>query len=132
MLTDAPVMITFSVNDFDAAKKFYGEVLGLQVDDSTPGMLSLHLVGGIDVWMYHKDDRVPAGYTLLNFTVDDLPKAMEELRGRGVKFELYDQPGTKTDENGIVDYGMMKIAFFNDPAGNNHAVMQMVPEGGTA
>ncbi len=127
MLSDAPVMITFSVNDIPAAKKFYQETLGLAVDDSTKGMLHLQIRDGHDIWIYEKNDHAPAGYTLLNFTVDDLAAKMEEMRVRGVKFEAYDLPGTKTDANGVVDYGMMKIAFFNDPSGNNHAVMQLAP-----
>jgi catechol 2,3-dioxygenase-like lactoylglutathione lyase family enzyme len=126
MLSDVPVMITFSVDDFAAAKKFYGDVLGLTVDDSTDGMLTLKLKGGPDVWIYQKKtDHVPAGYTLLNFTVSDIKKAMDDLKARGVKFEQYDLPNTKSDKDGLVDYGVFKIAFFNDPAGNNHAVMQM-------
>jgi hypothetical protein len=57
-----------------------------------------------------------------------MAKAMTELQAKGLQFEQYDQPGTKTDEHGVVDYGMMKIAFFNDPAGNNHAIVQMVAD----
>jgi catechol 2,3-dioxygenase-like lactoylglutathione lyase family enzyme len=128
MLAKAPIMVTFSVDNLDAAKKFYGEVLGIKVDDTMPGMLHLQIEDGHDVWIYEKKNHVAAGYTLLNFTVDDLEKAMRGLQENGVTFEQYDEPGTKTDEHGVVDYGAMKIAFFNDPAGNNHAVLQMAAQ----
>jgi catechol 2,3-dioxygenase-like lactoylglutathione lyase family enzyme len=124
MLKDAPVRITFSIGDMPKAKWFYSEVLGLEVDDSM-GMLALKLPGGTQVAMYVKKDHKPANFTLLNFTVDDLDKAMAELQGKGVTFEHYDLPDTKTDEHGVVDYGMMRIAFFNDPAGNNHGILEM-------
>jgi catechol 2,3-dioxygenase-like lactoylglutathione lyase family enzyme len=128
MLKDAPAMITFSVDNLERAKVFYGETLGLNLDNSVPGMLQLKLSGDVSVMVYENKRHKPASYTLLNFTVDDLPKAMDEMKAKGLKFEQYDLPDTKTDEHGIVDYGMMKIAFFNDPAGNNHGVLQMTQQ----
>jgi len=128
MLDSAPAMITISVDDIGKAKHFYKNVLGLAIDDSTPGMLQLKLVRGTELWLYAKNDHTPATYTVLNFTVDDLDYTMTEMRKNGVTFELYDLPDTKTDANGVVDYGVMKIAFFNDPAGNNHAVLQMIDQ----
>jgi catechol 2,3-dioxygenase-like lactoylglutathione lyase family enzyme len=125
MLKSAPVMISFSVDNLEAAKQFYSEKLGVEVDESMPGMLQLKLADGGNIMAYEKKDHTPATYTLLNFTVEDLNKEMSELKAKGVVFEKYDLPGTKTDENGVVDYGAMKIAFFNDPAGNNHGVLQM-------
>ena len=124
MLSDAPVMISFSVDDMKKAKQFYHEALGLEVDDSM-GMLELKLRVGGKVMLYEKDTHKPASYTLINFQVDDLAAAMKEMKGRGVKFEHYDSDDMKTDSEGVNDFGMMKIAFFNDPAGNNHAVLQM-------
>lgn len=125
MLDSAPAIITISVDNLEKAIHFYQSVLGLNVDISTPGMLQLNLARGTTLWIYEKKDHVPATYTVLNFTVDDLDLAMTQMRGNGVVFELYDLPDIKTDANGIVDYGVMKITFFNDPAGNNHAVLQM-------
>ena len=116
--------VSFSVDDLAKAKTFYSETLGLDVAEMD-GMLQLNLADNYLVWVYSKSDHRPAAYTVLNFTVEDLGKAMSELMASGVTFEHYDLPGAKTDEKGVVDYGMMKIAFFNDPAGNNHAVLQM-------
>ena len=128
MLKNAPVFVTFSVDDLEKAKQFYAETLGLGVDDSMPGMLDVKVAGGGKVMIYSKKNHQPANYTVLNFTVDNLAKAMNQLKQKGLKFEQYDLPDIKTDENGVVDYGMMKIAFFNDPAGNNHAVLQMIEQ----
>ena len=124
MLTDKPVMISFAVDDLAKAKKFYAEQLGVEVDESVPSMLGLKLPGN-NVMIYAKDNYKPAVYTVLNFTVDDLEKTMKELEAKGVTFEQYDEPGCKTDKDGVVDYGMMKAAFFNDPAGNNHGIYQI-------
>jgi catechol 2,3-dioxygenase-like lactoylglutathione lyase family enzyme len=125
MLTDTPVMITFSVNDLAKAKEFYTQSLGLEVDESMPEMLQLKLGEGSKVMVYSKKNHLPATYTLLNFTVTDLEKTMKELTAKGVAFERYNLPDITSDDQGVVDYGVMKIAFFNDPAGNNHAVLQM-------
>ncbi|HSX28424.1 MAG TPA: VOC family protein [Candidatus Saccharimonadales bacterium] len=126
MLKDAPAMVSFSIDNLEKAKEFYSNTLGLNVDDNmASGVLMLTLAGGVQVMAYVKATHQPATYTLLNFTVNDIVKSIKELTAKGVEFLHYDQPDLKTDKNGVVDYGMMKIAFFNDPAGNNHAVMEM-------
>lgn len=128
MLLGAPIMITFSADDLDKAKKFYRETLGLEVGDSVPGMLELKFGQGTNVMIYAKKDHKPADYTLLNFTVQDLARTMADMEARGVTFKKYDLPDIKSDDKGVVDYGSMKIAFFDDPAGNNHAVLQMADQ----
>ena len=112
----------FSVNDLDAAKKFYGETLGVVVD-TVPAGLMLKIGHGILV--YPKPNHEPATYTMLNFRVDDIDKAVDDLVGKGVKFEHY--PGL-TDEKGVArgiahDRGP-DIAWFKDPAGNIISVLQ--------
>lgn len=110
----------FSVDDIPAAEKFYSETLGLEVSEEN-GMLTLHIAGGTEILVYPKgDDHVPATFTILNFPVDDIDAAVEELVGRGVEFEKYDM----VDENGIArDFGP-PIAWFKDPAGNILSVLQ--------
>src|SRR2546430_10873625 len=78
----------FSVNDIPAAKAFYGETLGLRVTEEN-GMLTLHIAGGGDILVYPKPDHVPAAYTILNFPVDDIDKAVDELTERGVRLQRY-------------------------------------------
>ena len=111
----------FSVNDLEAAKKFYGEVLGLTTSERY-GLLTLHLAGGRDTLVYPKPDHAPATYTILNFAVDDIDAAIDELISRGVELEKYD--GLGQDDKGINRAGGPYIAWFNDPAGNILAVLQ--------
>jgi catechol 2,3-dioxygenase-like lactoylglutathione lyase family enzyme len=111
----------FSVNDIDAAKKFYGDTLGLRVSEEN-GMLILHIAGDRDILVYPKQDHTPATYTILNFPVDDIEAAVDELSRRGVRFERYDH--LKTDDKGIFRGGGPLIAWFTDPAGNVLSVLQ--------
>jgi hypothetical protein len=67
--------------------------------------------------------HTPAAYTVLNFPVDDIGKAVDELTARGVRFERYEGMGTQ-DEKGISRGGGPYIAWFTDPAGNILAVLQ--------
>ena len=111
----------FAVDDLDAAKKFYGEVLGLKTSEQY-GLLTLHLAGGRDTLVYPKPDHTPASYTILNFGVDDIDAAVDELISRGVELEKYD--GLGQDGKGINRAGGPYIAWFKDPAGNILAVLQ--------
>jgi catechol 2,3-dioxygenase-like lactoylglutathione lyase family enzyme len=111
----------FSVDDVPKAKKFYGETLGLRVSEEY-GMLTLHIAGERYVLVYPKPDHTPASYTILNFPVDDIDKAVDELAERGVRFERYDD--SAQDEKGIYHGGGPLIAWFKDPAGNVLSVIQ--------
>jgi catechol 2,3-dioxygenase-like lactoylglutathione lyase family enzyme len=126
MLKAQAVFSGFSVNDMAEAKKFYTEVLGLELADETMG-LQLRLPGGGMVFVYHKDDHQPASFTILNFAVDDIDAAVDELTKQGVLLDHYDN-GPKVDEKGIVRgraAGMgPDIAWFKDPAGNILSVLQ--------
>jgi predicted enzyme related to lactoylglutathione lyase len=111
----------FAVDDIETAKKFYGETLGLRTSERY-GLLTLHLAGGRDTLVYPKPDHAPATYTILNFAVDDIDAAVDELVSRGVQLEKYD--GIGQDEKGINRAGGPFIAWFKDPAGNILAVLQ--------
>lgn len=111
----------FSVDDIDAARKFYGETLGLRVTEEQ-GFLALHLAGDRDIMVYPKPDHTPATFTILNFPVDDIDAAVDELTRKGVTFERYDQ--FEADEKGIVRGEGPQIAWFTDPAGNVLSVLQ--------
>ncbi len=116
----------FSVDDMAKAEKFYSSTLGLKVDSSKMG-LTLHLPGGATVYVYQKNNHEPATYTILNFVVDDIDKAVDELTKIGVQFEHYDD-GVKTDKKGIARGIAAKqgpdIAWFKDPAGNFISVLK--------
>jgi catechol 2,3-dioxygenase-like lactoylglutathione lyase family enzyme len=110
----------FSVDDISKASQFYGETLGLRVSEDH-GMLTLHIAGDRDTLVYPKQDHSPATYTILNFPVDDIETAVDELTQLGVKFERYEQ----VDEKGISRKGGPPIAWFKDPAGNILSVLQL-------
>jgi catechol 2,3-dioxygenase-like lactoylglutathione lyase family enzyme len=111
----------FSVDDVSKAEKFYGETLGLRVSEEY-GMLWLHIAGEWDVLVYPKPDHTPASFTILNFPVDNIEEAVDELAARGVRFERYDD--SEQDERGIYHGGGPLIAWFKDPAGNVLSVIQ--------
>ena len=111
----------FSADDIPAAKKFYGETLGLEVSEEN-GILTLHIAGDRPTLIYPKEDHTPASFTILNFPVDEIDKAVDELAERGVEFERYD--GFDQDEKGIFHGGGPQIAWFKDPAGNILSVLE--------
>lgn len=110
----------FSVNDLGKAKQFYANTLELKVETDGPG-LRLNLPGGNWVFVYPKNDHQPATFTVLNFVVDDIDKAVDHLTNSGVRFEQYG-PAIKTDSKGIFRGKASgqgpNIAWFKDPAGN--------------
>jgi catechol 2,3-dioxygenase-like lactoylglutathione lyase family enzyme len=127
MFKDTKAFSSFSVNNLQKAKKFYGETLGLEVFEAYGGrLLELHIGGGRNVLIYPKDNHTPATFTILNFPVENLEQSVDDLTKRGVRFEIYNEGDIKTDEKGISlsDDGP-KIAWFKDPAGN---VLSMLEE----
>lgn len=113
----------FSVDDVSKARQFYGETLGLEVSEED-GLLTLHIAGDRPTLVYAKPDHTPASYTILNFPVDDVEAAVDELTRRGVSFERYVGTPVETDEKGIFRGGGPLIAWFKDPAGNVLSVIQ--------
>ncbi|MCP3820028.1 VOC family protein [Streptomyces sp. A3M-1-3] len=111
----------FAVDDLQKAKQFYGETLGLRVSEEN-GLLFLHIAGGRDILVYPKDDYTPATYTVLNFPVDDIDQAVDQLTASGVTFERY--PQMEADEKGIWRGEGPDIAWFKDPAGNILSVLK--------
>jgi catechol 2,3-dioxygenase-like lactoylglutathione lyase family enzyme len=116
MLANTRAFSGFAVDDLERAQQFYGGTLGLKTSEAEQrGVMWVHLAGDRDTLVYEKPDHTPATYTILNFAVDDIDKAVDELTGRGVRFERYD--GFGQDEKGISRAGP-DIAWFKDPAGN--------------
>ncbi|MFF8610390.1 VOC family protein [Streptomyces sp. NPDC015346] len=130
MFGQAKAFSGFSVDDLEKAKRFYGDTLGLRVEESGSGdmrMLGITLGGGAQVFVYPKENHTPATFTILNFPVDDIDAAVDELGRRGVRLERY--PDFDADEKGVVrlgggDEGPAAIAWFTDPAGNILSVLQ--------
>ena len=124
MFADTKAYSGFAVDDLQKAREFYGETLGLRTEvlDEEAGLMVLHLAGDRDTLVYVKPDFTPATYTILNFQVDDVDTAVDELTSRGVRFERYD--GFDQDEKGIARGQGPDIAWFTDPAGNILSVLK--------
>jgi len=123
MLSSRRAFSGFSVDDIQAARDFYSGQLGVEVQDMDNGLLTLHLADGYEVVVYPKPDHTPAVFTILNFAVEDIERAVDELAAAGIgtiRYEGFDQ-----DERGISrNPGGPPIAWFNDPAGNVLAVLE--------
>lgn len=116
-----------SVDDLAKAKQFYTEILGLETTGGGMG-INLKLPGGGSLFIYAKDNHHPAGFTVLNFVVNDIDAAVDELSQSGVKFEHYDDESILQDNKGIAR-GIAAnqgpdIAWFKDPAGNILSILQ--------
>ena len=128
MLANAKAFSGYAVDDLDKAREFYADTLGVNVEvlDAENGLMTLHHAEGRDTLVYRKDDYVPATYTVLNFEVDDIDAAVDELAARGVKFERYDE--FPQDDKGVMRGRAANrgpdIAWFTDPAGNILSVLQ--------
>jgi predicted enzyme related to lactoylglutathione lyase len=115
---------SFSVNDVAAAKRFYGETLGLEVKDGPMGFLEIEVPGGGHVTAYPKPDHQPATFTVLNFIVPSIDDAVDDLNAKGVTMEQYDFGPIKTDARGIARDEGPPIAWFKDPSGNVVSVIE--------
>jgi catechol 2,3-dioxygenase-like lactoylglutathione lyase family enzyme len=126
MFKDAKAFSGFSVDDLKKAKEFYRQTLGLEVSETKEG-LGLRLAGGVQVFIYPKPNHEPATFTILNFRVNDIDQAVDQLTTLGVRFEHYEGE-MKTDEKGIFRGAAHgegpNIAWFKDPAGNILSVLQ--------
>lgn len=126
MLSESHAFSGFSVNDIEAARKFYGDVLGVDVAVDEMGM-KMTIPDGNPIFVYQKDDHQPASFTILNFPVADIDAVVDELAAMGVVFERYEGFPFDQDEKGIARgkaAGMgPDIAWFKDPAGNTLSVL---------
>ncbi len=123
MLKNSHAFSSFSVDDLNKAKEFYGKTLGLDVkfiDDI--GILNIKFTGGMELMIYPKDNHKPATFTVLNFPVENVEKTVDDLISKGIAFEQYKE--FKTDGKGISREWGMEIAWFKDPAGNIISVMK--------
>jgi catechol 2,3-dioxygenase-like lactoylglutathione lyase family enzyme len=128
MLANAKAFSGYAVDDLEKAREFYADTLGVRVEvlDADNGLMTLHHPEERDTLVYRKDDYVPASYTVLNFQVDDIDAAVDELTARGVSFERYDD--MPQDDKGVMRGREANrgpdIAWFTDPAGNILALLQ--------
>jgi catechol 2,3-dioxygenase-like lactoylglutathione lyase family enzyme len=88
MFANTKAFSGFAVDDIEPARRFYGEILGLETSEEH-GLMTLHLAGDRPTLVYPKPGHKPADYTILNFPVDDIDAAVDGLAARGVRFERY-------------------------------------------
>ena len=130
MLENSKAYSGFAVDHLENAQQFYGETLGLKTEviDEENGLMTLHLAGDRPTIVYQQKGSTPASYTILNFPVEDIDEAVDELARRGVSFERYEGFPFEQDEKGIargIAAGQgPDIAWFKDPAGNVLSVVQ--------
>jgi catechol 2,3-dioxygenase-like lactoylglutathione lyase family enzyme len=121
MFKDTKAFSGFAVDDVEKARAFYEGTLGLETSEEY-GILTLHIAGDRPTIVYPRPNHAPAEYTILNFPVDDIEAAVDELSARGVKFERYE--GFDQDDRGIMRGQGPPIAWFKDPAGNVLSVLE--------
>lgn len=118
MFKQDKIFSSFAVNDLQQAKTFYGEILGQEIAEMEMGLLRLNLTDNNTIIIYPKPDHTPASFTILNFPVADIEKAVDLLMSKGITFEQYEGE-IQTDDKGISRSGIgPAIAWFKDPAGN--------------
>ena len=123
MFKNTKAFSSFSVDNLKKAKEFYSKTLGLGVKEyQDMGILNLRFANGGKVMIYQKDNHKPATFTVLNFPVDNVDNAVDELLEKGIKFEIY--KGFDQDKKGISREMGMAIAWFKDPAGNILSVIE--------
>lgn len=123
MFKNSKAFSSFSVNNLDNAKEFYGTILGVKVKQNSMEYLEILVEGNNPILVYPKEDHQPATFTILNFSVDNIEDAVEELNKRGIECEEYEGEIT-TDAKGIARHDDRAIAWFKDPAGNILSVME--------
>jgi catechol 2,3-dioxygenase-like lactoylglutathione lyase family enzyme len=125
-LSDCRVQALLAVSDLDRAKRFYEQQLGLVPGDVEDEAVRYPCADGTAITVYFSPENAgksPA--TLAGWLVDDLDQTMAELASRGVAFEQYDQPGLKTDDQGVFDSGRFRAAWTKDPSGNTIALTEV-------
>lgn len=127
MFNEARPFSGYSVDDLEEAKTFYGEVLGIAIEDTGMGLM-MSFPNGQTIYLYEKEDHTPAAYTVLNFPVDDIEAAVDSLVEAGVRMQRYNTLPAEQDSRGILrgkSAGMgPDIAWFEDSAGNVLAVLE--------
>ncbi len=125
MLNASKAFSSYSVNDIQRAREFYGKTLGLELSGGPEGTLVIPLSGGAKALLYPKPNHQPASFTVLNFPVESVEKTVDELSQRGVRFEIYNETHLKTDARGVFRGNGPTIAWFKDPAGNILSVLEV-------
>ncbi len=116
MLAGAELVAFLAATDLRRAEDFFGGVLGLDHRETT-GYAAVFQAGPTTLRVTLTDRVTPAAYTVLGWTVADLPASVAQLAGRGVTTEFFD--GLPQDDAGIwTTPDGARVAWFRDPDGN--------------
>jgi len=122
MLGDSEAVPTIAVKDINAGKEFYGNKLGLKVKEEDEGGVTFQSGNGT-LYMYESKENAGTNKaTSVSWDVDDIAKTIEELKGKGVTFEHYDDLPGSTRDGDIHTWGDYKAAWFKDPDGTILAI----------
>ena len=111
-------LATLAVKSVDTARRFYGDVLGLEIEEQQEqGVFGLKS-GGTSILVYESAFAGTNKATAATWLVGkDLDSIVAALKARGVTFEHYDFPGT-TRQGDIHEAGNVRVAWLKDPDGN--------------
>jgi len=122
MLADKDAVATVAVKDLKAAKKFYGDTLGLKLTPVPEPEVLNYKSGNSTVLVYKSQFAGSNKATSVTWIVDDVDGTVKDLKAKGVAFEHYDFPGM-TRKGDVHIAGKSKAAWFKDPDGNILAVV---------
>ncbi len=124
MLTNTQLLTILPAVDLNRAKKFYTEKIGLKVSkEFSSGIFFEDENGALNLYIY-KRGPTKADHTVASFMVEDIEKEVKELKEKGVVFEEYDSPVTKT-VNSIATVEGGRSSWFKDTEGNILSVSSM-------
>ena len=117
MLKDWNSSAIVAVSDIARARRFYSQVLGLELVEEEMDGVMVFRTGATQLVVYRSDT---AGTNRANAVVwdvgDDIEAIVADLAARGVVFEHYPEIGAFRDNIHHADG--MKLVWFRDPDGN--------------
>jgi catechol 2,3-dioxygenase-like lactoylglutathione lyase family enzyme len=124
MLSAHEATATVAVKEMDRATQFYEGVLGLERVHNEGGQAISYRTGKTTLLVYKSEFAGTNKATTVTWSLGgDLDACVNDLAGKGVQFERYDMPNTRHEGN-IHVAGELRVAWFKDPDGNIHALVQ--------
>lgn len=105
-------------------KPFYADTLGLRFISENPFAAVFDLGGGVELRLTTLQGHKPSPHTVLGWEVPDIKETMAALKARGVTFNVYEGFGQEPDGVWTAPDGSVKLAWFDDPEGNNLSIAQ--------
>ena len=123
MLSDSRVYAALPAVDFERAKNFYKEKVGLSPSEERPGGAFYDLGENSRFLLFPSAGKASGDHTQVSFLVSDIEAEVKDLKAKGIEFQEYDMPELKT-ENSIAQIGPSRAAWFLDSEGNVVALFQ--------